>query len=135
MIRKKFKQYRELVNYAIAGTIATVVNLAIYYICIGTVFDSSIPLQLQQAIIVAWIASTTVAYFIDRKFVFKSNARNRILELLTFYLSRAITLLLDMGSMFLMVYKHGMDNKWAKLITQVLITVGNYTLAKIWVFR
>ena len=45
------------------------------------------------------------------------------------------TLLLDMFCMFLMVTLMGWNDKVAKLIVQVLVTVANYILSKFLVFR
>ena len=50
-------------------------------------------------------------------------------------MSRTGTLLMDMGTMFLFVTLIGMNDKIAKLIVQVIVTVGNYLLSKLLVFR
>ena len=42
---------------------------------------------------------------------------------------------MDMGTMFLLVTIGGMSDKIAKLIVQVLVTIGNYLFSKLLVFR
>ena len=42
---------------------------------------------------------------------------------------------MDMGIMFLTVTIYGINDKIAKLIVQIVVTVGNYMLSKFWVFN
>ena len=42
---------------------------------------------------------------------------------------------MDMGTMFLLITIMGMSDKIAKLIVQVIVTVGNYLFSKLLVFR
>ena len=42
---------------------------------------------------------------------------------------------MDMGIMFLLVTAIGMNDKIAKLIVQVIVTIGNYIISKLFVFR
>ena len=67
--------------------------------------------------------------------MFESKNENRLQEAAAFYGSRVTTLLLDMLCMFLMVTLMGWNDKVAKLIVQVLVTVANYILSKFLVFR
>ena len=92
-------------------------------------------MQLQAANVLSWIAAVTFAYFTNRKYVFESKNEKRLQEAAAFYGSRVTTLLLDMLCMFLMVTLMGWNDKVAKLIVQVLVTVANYILSKFLVFR
>jgi putative flippase GtrA len=40
-----------------------------------------------------------------------------------------------MGTMFLLVTTLGMNDKIAKLIVQVIVTIGNYLFSKLLVFK
>lgn len=77
----------------------------------------------------------TFAYFTNRKYVFESHDPDIVGEALKFFASRIGTLLMDMGTMFLLVTIMGMSDKIAKLIVQVIVTVGNYLFSKLLVFR
>ena len=71
----------------------------------------------------------------NRTFVFKSKNQNKLGEAARFVGSRVATLLMDMAVMWLLVtVLHGND-KIAKLVSQVVVTVGNYVLSKLLVFR
>ena len=130
-----YKRYKEIVNYLIVGGLTTVVSLGVYYGCVLTILDPEVAVQLQAANIISWIAAVTFAYFTNRKFVFESKIENKLKEAAAFYGSRVTTLLVDMGCMFLMVTLFGWNDKIAKLIVQVIVTVANYVLSKFIVFR
>lgn len=130
-----YKKYKEIINYLIVGGLTTVVSLAVYYGCVLTFLDPNDGIQLQAANILSWVAAVTFAYFTNRKFVFESQNQNKLGEAAAFYGSRVMTLLMDMGCMFLMVTLLGINDKIAKLVVQVIVTVGNYILSKFLVFR
>lgn len=127
-------RYRELISYLIVGGLTTVVSLGTYYGCTLTVLDAAVPLQLQAANVLSWIAAVTFAYFTNRKYVFESRNQHMLKEAGAFYASRLSTLLMDMVLMFLMVTILGWDDKIAKLIVQVVVTVANYVISKFFVF-
>lgn len=130
-----YRKYKEIIHYLIVGGLTTVVSLGVYYGCVLTFLDPDIAAQLQAANILSWIAAVTFAYFTNRKFVFESQSSDKLREAAAFYGSRVTTLLLDMGCMFLMVTLLDWNDKIAKLIVQVLVTVANYILSKFLVFR
>lgn len=111
------------------------VSLAVYYGCVFTILDPEKPLELQAANVISWAAAVTFAYFTNRRFVFESKNKNMLKEAAAFCGSRITTLLLDMACMFLMVTLLGWNDKAAKIIVQVLVTVGNYVLSKFLVFK
>lgn len=127
-------RYRELISYLIVGGLTTVVSLGTYYGCTLTVLDAAVPLQLQAANVLSWIAAVTFAYFTNRKYVFESRNQHMLKEAGAFYASRLSTLLMDMVLMFLMVTILGWDDKIVKLIVQVVVTVANYVISKFFVF-
>ncbi len=132
MVDKRLK--KELISYLVVGILTTVVSLGVYYFCVLTFLDPRNPVQLQVANVISWIAAVTFAYITNRKFVFKSNSPHIVKEGMSFFGSRIATLLMDMATMFLLVTLIGMNDKIAKLIVQVIVTVGNYVFSKFFVF-
>ena len=130
-----YKPYRELVNYLIAGVFDIAVELGTYYLLIFTVLDPDNAVQLQAANVIAWIVAVTVAFFVNRIFVFQSKNKHIFREMLTFYGARIVTLLLDMGLMYLFCTRMGFDPRFAKLGVKVVVTVANYLFSKFVVFR
>lgn len=129
-----YMRYKEIVHYLIVGVLTTVVSLGVYYGLVLTVLDPGNPLLLQLANILSWVAAVTFAYFMSRKFVFESHSTKMRAEAARFYMSRVGTLLLDMLIMFVTVTLLGMNDKLAKLLVQVIVTVLNYIFSKFLVF-
>ena len=126
---------KEVIMYLIFGVLTTVVSLLVYYGCIYTFLNPENAVQLQIANIISWIAGVAFAYITNRKFVFESNESNQLKEISKFVTSRLATLFLDMIIMFIGVTcLHGND-KIVKLISKVLVIIGNYLFSKLFVFK
>ena len=134
-IKELYKKYKEIINYLIFGVLTTLVSLVVYYASVLTFLNPENSIQLQIANILSWIAGVTFAYFTNRKYVFESKEKNKLKEASKFFLSRVTTLLMDMLIMWLGVtILHGND-KIIKLISQVVVIVGNYIFSKLFVFK
>ena len=130
-----YKKYKEIINYLIVGGLTTLVSLIVYYVSVFTFLNPDNPVQLQIANILSWIAGVTFAYFTNRKYVFESKNENKLQEATKFVSSRITTLLLDMLIMWLGVTVLGFNDKIIKIISQILVIVGNYILSKLFVFK
>jgi len=134
-LKELYFKYKEIVNYLIVGGLTTVVSLSVYFICVSTFCDPTSPLQLQVANVISWVAAVTFAFFTNRKYVFESTGKNIWAEAGKFYISRLSTLGIDMLIMFITVTVLGMNDKVAKLIVQVVVTITNYLFSKYLVFN
>lgn len=130
-----YNKYKEIINYLIVGVLTTVVSLGTYYACVLTFLNPYNAFQLQIANIISWIVAVAFAYFTNRKVVFESKNPNMLKEASAFVGSRVTTLLMDMFCMFIMVTYMGISDKIAKLVVQVIVTVTNYILSKLLVFK
>lgn len=130
-----YHKYEELVVYIIVGVMTTIVSWIIYFGSVYTFLDANNALQLQVANILSWVAGVAFAYVTNRKFVFKSKEANVLKELSNFTLSRVSTLFLDMLVMFVMVTWLGLNDGISKIVSAVLVTITNYVLSKLFVFR
>ena len=134
-LRRLYEKYKEIANYLIFGVLTTVVSLGVYYGLASTVLDPENPIQLQTANVLSWIAAVTFAYVTNRIFVFHCHDRHIFRVAASYYVARVLTLLMDMGIMFVSVTLLHMNDKIAKLIVQVVVTVANYVFSKLLVFR
>lgn len=130
-----YVKYKEIVNYLIVGVLTTLISLVVYYLCTYTFLNPENAFQLQIANIISWIISVTFAYFTNRKYVFESTNPNIFKEAASFFISRISTLLMDMGIMFACVTLIGMNDKIAKIISQVIVIICNYVFSKLFVFN
>lgn len=135
MLSSLYKKYKEIINYLIFGVLTTVVSLATYYICVFTFLNPENPVELQIANIISWIFAVLFAYVTNRKYVFESKEKNKVKEATKFVGSRVFTLILDMGVMWLGVTILGFSDKIMKMVSQVLIIIGNYIISKLFVFK
>ena len=130
-----YKKNKEVINYIMVGILTTLVSLAVYYALVLTILNPEDALLLQVANIISWIASVTFAYFANRKFVFESKNEHIVLEAMKFYLSRLGTLLLDMTIMYIGVSLLFYNDKFVKIIVQIIVIIVNYIFSKLFVFQ
>lgn len=128
-------KYKELIRYLIVGVLTTVVSLGTYYICVIFFLDPKVAVELQAANVISWVAAVSFAYVTNRCYVFESKNDNIFREISLFFTARLGSLFLDMGIMFVNVTLLGMNDKIAKLLVQAVVTVANYVLSKLFVFR
>ncbi len=134
-IKNMYHKYEEIINYLIVGVLTTIVSLASYFFCTMTFLDPTNKIELQIANIISWILAVTFAYFTNRIFVFKSKNNNKVKEAMSFVGSRVISLLMDMATMFIIVSVLHLNDKIGKLVSQVIVTIANYLLSKLFVFK
>ena len=130
-IKKLIAQNREIISYLIVGLLTTLVSLSTYFICTHTFLNPEDAFE----ILISWFFSVTFAYITNRIFVFKSQSKNYIKEIFSFFTSRMATLLMDMGIMFFIVTLMHYNDGIGKLISQVVVIVANYVLSKVFVFK
>ncbi len=97
-----YKKHKEIINYVIVGGLTTVASMAIFYGSTWTFLDGNDPFELQVANVLSWVGAVLFSYIANRLFVFESKNPKILKELTAFISSRLLTLLLDMGTMFLL---------------------------------
>ena len=104
-----------------------------------TFLDASNAVELQIAVIISWVCAVAFAYVTKRIFVFKSKNNNYLKEISSFVSGRILTLLMEMAIMWFFVTLLKLNTDfWVVVFTmicQVLITVANYILSKLFVFK
>lgn len=130
-----YHKNEEIWNYLIVGGLTTVVSILTYFICVRTFLDSKVPIELQIANVISWIVAVLFAYVTNRKFVFKSKNKKVLKEMISFTGSRVITLLLDMFCMYLIVTLLKQSDILGKIVSQIVVIIGNYIISKLFVFK
>ncbi len=134
-----YKHHEEIINYLIVGVLTTIVSLAVKWGLLFTILDASNAFELQTSVIISWIIAVSFAYITNRIFVFKSKSQNILKEITSFFGSRVITLLLDMGIMWFLVTLLKLNtDTWVfiwTMVVQVLVTILNYIFSKLLVFK
>ena len=130
-----YKKHKEIINYIIVGGLTTVASMTIFYGSTMTFLDGNDPFQLQVANVISWVGAVVFSYVANRLFVFESKNPKIFKEFVAFMSSRLATLLLDMGIMFLLTSVMDINYNFAKIVAMVLVTVGNYVISKVFVFK
>ena len=130
-----YHKNEELWNYLIVGVLTTIVSLSTYFICTATFLDPTNEIELQIANVISWVFAVSFAYITNRVYVFKSKSKEIVKEVTSFVGSRVFSLLLDMFTMFIIVSVLHLNDKIGKIVTQVIVTVANYILSKMFVFK
>ena len=138
-IKELYLKYKEIINYLVFGFLTTVVSLVVQYGLLFTILDAENGIELQIAVVAAWIISCLFAYITNRTWVFESKSKKILKEMIKFFGARLITLGLQMLVMFVFVTLLKLNSDiWViiwTLVAQVVVIIGNYILSKLIVFR
>ena len=135
-IKALCKKHEEIIAYLIVGVLTTVVAWAAKFIANAIFFDNTMyPTPLENFILstINWTAGVIFAYFTNRRFVFKSK-EPMMEEIPPFVASRISTWILDIVVMWIFT-KLGFNLVVGTLISAVLVTIANYVLSKLFVFK
>ena len=128
-------KYREIIVYLIVGVMTTVVSWAASFV-FKLFLDPEIVWQNFVINSGGWVISVCFAYPLNRILVFRSRNANVLKEFAGFVASRLSTWLLDILVMALTVNLLHMEYWIAKIfISTVLVTVLNYVISKLLIFR
>lgn len=139
------RQLQELAMYLIFGVLTTAVNWAAYLLItwalgLRQTLPGSTPYLIISNIgqIVGWVLSVLFAFVTNKRYVFRSHSENRKgvwRELGLFVSARVASLLLfDLG-LFTVLQMCGMNDKWDKLLMNVLVIVFNYVASRFVIFK
>ncbi len=157
-MKELFKKYRELIVYIIVGLMTTLVSygirLGILYIfapILGIDLETEGAVLRTVAVSVGWVAGVIFAFFTNKSWVFQdkvSGKRAVLLQFGEFTLSRVFTYFVELGlgvgvpallialgfEPFKFILEIDAD-LIASGVSIVLVTVLNYILSKLLVFR
>ncbi len=115
------------------GGLTTLVNWGLY-----ALLADALAVPYLWATAIAQIASILFAYVTNRIWVFQSRSRGFrgiALEMAKFFGCRGASFFLDLGCMYVGVDLLHINDKWMKLLSNVVVILVNYVLSKVFVFR
>lgn len=121
-----------VVRYVFFGGCTTMVNLISFYLLrnVGR-------LPLQAANIISIILAILFAYVVNSLFVFQDSCktlREHVAPFFKFISARLVTMVIEVGGVWLLVQIMGMEDMLGKFLTQFLVLVLNYVFSKFFVF-
>ena len=128
---KKYKQYEEIINYLFMGGCTTIVSIGSY-----TIFTSLFGIHYQISNIISWIFAVVFAFITNKLFVFKVKSNENLLhEIYQFVKFRILSLVIDMGSMYIFVELFKINDLISKILVQIIVVVLNYVFSKLFIFK
>lgn len=131
--KELLEKYEDIILYLFFGVCTTAVNMigywALAYLC---------NLGIMPSTVVAWFLALIFAYVTNRKWVFKSKAKNPaeiIREVLYFFICRLSTGVVDWGSMLLLVGVFCLNDMLSKLAANIIVILLNYIASKRIIFK
>ena len=121
-----------MLRYIFFGGCTTLVNLVCYY-----VLRLATPINMNIANTISVMAAILFAYFVNSRFVFRSEAENlkqRFGEFTKFVGARLSTMIIEVGGVWLMAEVMHINDLIAKFVIQFIILVLNYIFSKFLVF-
>ena len=127
-----YNKYREGLWYLFFGACTTLVNILTFILL------RKIPLSVYVSNMIAWIVGVIFAFVTNKLFVFESREKNflKVLkESVSFFISRLVTLVVDMGIMYLMIDVMSLNELFSKITANVVVILLNYIFSKLFVFK
>lgn len=128
-----YRKYGEVLRYLISGVLTTAVSFGTY-----TLFTRGAGLSYYKANVISWICAVLFAYVINKAYVFQSKKKGAGAvgaQMAGFFLSRLLSLGLEMLVLYIMVSMADINDLIAKVCAQVIVVIANYLLSKLLIFR
>ena len=120
---------KELFWYVVFGTLTTIVNIVVYFAL------EFIGVNYIISNIIAWFLSVLFAYVTNRIWVFESRSPDILKEMVLFFSGRIFSGVLDTALLYLFVDILTLGNTFSKIAVEIIITILNYLLSKLIVFK
>lgn len=123
--------HNDMVRYIFFGGCTTLVNLAVFYVL------RKLGMPLTPANLISIITAIIFAYIVNSIFVFHDKCsclKDHIRPFFKFVSARMITMVVEVGGVWLLVGVMGLNDMVGKLCTQVIVTFLNYIFSKFFVF-
>lgn len=119
----------QFLKFGFVGGLNTLISLGIYYFLIYSNFN------YMNANVAGYIISSIAGYIINKVWVFKVEGRNIVRSAIKYYCTYALSLLINIVSMYLWVNIFNFSKYLSPLLTICLTVPFNFLLSKYWVFK
>lgn len=125
-------KYNKLIKYGLGGAFTTILHLLLFWILIKVGIKYSI------ANIITLIVIKSLAYFVNKLFVFKSkcsNTKELLSEVFKYIITRLFTMVLDYYLLIMFVEVVRIDVFISKIVVLVIVVIINYILCNKVVYK
>ena len=127
-----YHKYRETLWYLFFGGCTTLVNIITFMIF------RHLNINLFISNVLAWILSVLFAFITNKLYVFESRGKSfaeSLRECVSFFGFRIVSLLIDMGIIYLMIDVMACNELVSKIISNIVVIVANYFFSKVFIFK
>ena len=120
-----------VVRYVFFGGCTTLVNLISFYVL------RKLRVGLNIANVISIILAILFAYVVNSRFVFQDKCQtlaDHIRPFCKFISARLVTMVIEVGGVWLLVSVMGMNDMIGKFLTQFIVLILNYIFSKFLVF-
>ena len=126
--RSWFNRSYEVLSYLFFGGCTTLVNIVTFWLL------RLLKVGVYTSNTIAWVLSVLFAFITNRLFVFQS--KGKILkEIVSFFGFRLLSLLFDMGIMYLFIDVLKWNDIISKVIANIFVIIINYVFSKVFIFK
>lgn len=121
----------DVVRYIFFGGCTTLVNLVCFFVL------RKCNVELNIANVISIITAIIFAYVVNSKYVFQDKCEtlmDHIRPFCKFISARLLTMVIEVGGVWLLVEKMGMNDMIGKFCTQFIVLALNYVFSKFFVF-
>lgn len=121
----------DVVRYVFFGGCTTLVNLVCFYIL------RKLKVPLTTANLISIIGAILFAYVVNSRFVFQDQCdtlRDHVKPFMKFISARLVTMVIEVGGVWLLVEAFHMNDMLGKFITQFIVLALNYIFSKFFIF-
>ncbi|WP_134701376.1 GtrA family protein [Ammoniphilus sp. YIM 78166] len=123
----------KLIRYTFIGGLTTLVSFGVFWLLYGL-----IKVNTNLANTISVISAVIFAYITNKLFVFQSrcnSTRELLHEFFKFIFSRAFTMVVEIGGVFILYTLLGLEAMMAKILVSVVVLVMNYILSQFIIFK
>lgn len=127
-----YNKYREILSYLVFGGLTTLVNIVAFFIL------RKFNIEVYISNVIAWILSVLFAFITNKLFVFESKNKSKkenVRELVSFFGFRILSLVFDMGCMYLLIEILNVNELISKIVSNIFVIILNYVFSKLFIFR
>lgn len=127
-----FHKYKEGLLYLFFGGCTTLVNIISFMVL------REFHIERYVSNVIAWIASVLFAFITNKLFVFESRGKKfkeSLKEAISFFSFRLLSLLFDMGIMYLLIDILSVNELISKILSNIFVIIINYIFSKLFIFK
>lgn len=127
------EKFQRIFRYVITGGLTTLVNFTVFWF-----FTYLLNINLNIANVISIVCAVIFAYVTNKIIVFRSkchSTKELLVEAFSFFSSRGVTMIIEVGGVFVLTSWLQMEAMISKVIITVVVLILNYLFAQLLVFR